>query len=303
MRICSIGECMIELSNIEKNIFKQSFAGDTANSAIYLSRLGATSSYISSVGKDDLSKKMLKYLKKEKVQTHNIYENKNRGLGLYVIKNNNKGERSFFYWRSNAAAKTLFENVDFKILFNQISKYDAIYFSGITLSIYDKKNTNRFYQVLKLLKNEGVKICFDFNVRLKNWENKKNAQDSIFKFSSISDIIFITKEDLKNLGLRNHKNIIKKNYGKKIVVFRLGNGELEIYNKSKLEKYKFYLNKKVKDTTGCGDAFNACFLFNYFKNKKIKESVRYAHQLGKAVTNYKGAIIPKENFNPKFYVG
>ena len=259
MRICSIGECMIELSNIEKNIFKQSFAGDTANSAIYLSRLGATSSYISSVGKDDLSKKMLKYLKKEKVQTHNIYENKNRGLGLYVIKNNNKGERSFFYWRSNAAAKTLFENVDFKILFNQISKYDAIYFSGITLSIYDKKNTNRFYQFLKLLKNEGVKICFDFNVRLKNWENKKNAQDSIFKFSSISDIIFITKEDLKNLGLRNHKNIIKKNYGKIIVVFRLGNGELEIYNKSKLLYNKYFIINK-----------NINYLEKIFKEFKIK---------------------------------
>mgnify|MGYP005676419907 CR=1 FL=1 len=48
MRICSIGECMIELSNIEHNIFRQNFAGDTANSAIYLSRLGAKSSYISS---------------------------------------------------------------------------------------------------------------------------------------------------------------------------------------------------------------------------------------------------------------
>ena len=66
MRICSIGECMIELSNIENNIFKQSFAGDTANSAIYLSRLGATSSYISSIGKDDLSKKLLIYLKRKK---------------------------------------------------------------------------------------------------------------------------------------------------------------------------------------------------------------------------------------------
>ena len=65
---------------------------------------------------------------------------------ICVIKNNNKGERSFFYWRSDSAAKTLFENINLKILFNQISKYDAIYFSGITLSIYDQKNTDRFYQ-------------------------------------------------------------------------------------------------------------------------------------------------------------
>ena len=106
MRICSIGECMIELSNIEHNIFRQNFAGDTANSAIYLSRLGAKSSYISSTGKDFLSKKMLKFLNDEKVKTHNIFMNINKTLGLYLIQNNKNGERNFFYWRSNSAAKT-----------------------------------------------------------------------------------------------------------------------------------------------------------------------------------------------------
>ena len=49
-----------------------------------------------------------------------IYENKNKSLGLYVIKNNNKGERSFFYWRSDSAAKTLFENINLKILFSKV---------------------------------------------------------------------------------------------------------------------------------------------------------------------------------------
>ena len=96
MRICSIGECMIELSNIEHNIFRQNFAGDTANSAIYLSRLGAKSSYISSTGKDFLSKKMLKFLNDEKVKTHNIFMNINKTLGLYLIQNNKNGERNFY---------------------------------------------------------------------------------------------------------------------------------------------------------------------------------------------------------------
>ena len=69
MRICSIGECMIEFSNTEKDIFKLGYAGDTANSAIYLSRLGANSSYITTLGEDYLSKKMINFLKKENVKT------------------------------------------------------------------------------------------------------------------------------------------------------------------------------------------------------------------------------------------
>ena len=124
---------MIELSNIDENTYKLSYAGDTANSAIYLSRLGAKSSYITSVGNDLLSKKMVNFLKKEKVNTDNIHYNKNKTIGLYVIKNNNKGERNFFYWRSDSAAKSLFGNINLNVLFNKVSKYEAIYFSGITL--------------------------------------------------------------------------------------------------------------------------------------------------------------------------
>ena len=302
MHICSIGECMIELSNVKDNFFKQSFAGDTANTAIYLSRLGAKSSYISSVGKDDLSIKMLNFLKKENVQTNNIFQNKNKTLGLYLIQNNEKGERKFSYWRSNSAAKTLFENVNSKKLFNQIFKHNAIYFSGITLSIYDQKSISKFYKILKLLKNNGTKICFDFNVRIKNWKSKKIAQQTMIKFSNIADIIFMTKEDINNLGLKNHKTIINRYYKNKIIVFRLGNGEINVFNKGNFEEYKFYLVNKVKDTTACGDAFNACFLYNYFNGCETKDCVKLAHRLGKNVANFKGAIIPKKNFNHKLYV-
>ncbi len=301
MRICSIGECMIEFSNTQRDIFKFGFAGDTANSAIYLSRLGAKSSFISSVGSDEFSKRMLTFLKNEKVQTHNIIKSKNKTIGLYVIKNKNNGERNFSYWRSNSAAKTLFENISIKLLYDQISKYDAIYFSGITLSIYNQKSISKFYKILKLLKKDGLQIFFDFNVRLNNWESKKIAQQTILKFSRISDIIFVTKDDLSNLDFKNYKNIIKKNFKDKITILRSGYGDVEVYNKSSYEKYKFNLNKKVKDTTGCGDAFNACFIFNYFTNKKIKKCLELAHRLGKKVANFKGAIIDKKHFNPRFY--
>lgn len=56
---------MIELSNISKSEYSMSYAGDTANTAIYLSRLGGHSSYITSVGNDNLSKNMISFLKKK----------------------------------------------------------------------------------------------------------------------------------------------------------------------------------------------------------------------------------------------
>ena len=111
MQICSIGECMVELSSYKDGKYNLSFAGDTANTAIYLSRLGAKTSFITALGKDSLSKKMINYFKNEKILTDSILINPNKTPGLYLIENDKKGEREFFYWRSDSAAKTLFDNI------------------------------------------------------------------------------------------------------------------------------------------------------------------------------------------------
>ena len=300
MRICSIGECMIELSPANQNSYILGYAGDTANAAIYLSRLGASASYITSTGNDILSKSMIKSLQKENINISNIHINKKKSLGLYLIDNKINGERNFFYWRKNSAAKTFFENIDVNILIKKIIKFDAIYFSGITLSIYNSKNINIFYKVLTLAKKNGVKLYFDFNIRLNNWKSKEIANKLVLKFSKISNIIFITKEDLKNWGIRSYTKFILSNYKKKIVIFRSGNGKVVIYNK-KFTYFSLSFEKKVKDTTGCGDAFNACFLYNYYKNNEIKKCLNFAHKLGKDVAKTKGAIIKKENFILKNY--
>ena len=301
MRICSIGECMIELSNETNNKFILGYAGDTANTAIYFSRLGANSAYITSVGSDKLSKEMISFLNRENVFTDDVYISKNDSLGLYIINNEKNGERKFFYWRKNSAAKKYFENIRLSILIKKICDYDAVYFSGITLSIYNSKNINIFYKFLTSLKKKGVKLYFDFNVRLKNWENTKKAIKQITRFSKISDIIFLTNEDLSHLLIKNYKKFIIDNFRDKLVILRCGNGNISIYNKSTFSNFNFAFKKTVKDTTGSGDAFNACFLFNYYKNVKIKDCVKMAHKLGKDVANVKGAIINKRNFKLRNY--
>ena len=42
---------------------------------------------------------MIGFLNKEKVLTNDIYFNKKRSLGLYLINNEKNGEKNFFYWR------------------------------------------------------------------------------------------------------------------------------------------------------------------------------------------------------------
>ena len=301
MRICSVGECMIEISHIIKNKYKFGYAGDTANTAIYLSRLGAHSAYITSVGNDKLSKKMISFLNNENVFTDNIYISKNRSLGLYLINNEKNGEKNFFYWRKNSAAKNFFENINLNSLIKRTSSFDAVYFTGITLSIYNYKNINLFYKFLKSLTKKGIMVYFDLNIRLKNWKNKKIALKQILKFLKISNIIFMTDEDLDDLGIKNYKKFIFDNFRNKLAIIRSGKGNISVYDKQQFSNFNFVFKKKVKDTTGCGDAFNACFLYYYFNNFNIKECLHFAHKLGKDVANVNGAIIEKENFKLRNY--
>ena len=63
--IAIIGECMLELRHRDKGrtdvpkAMSLSYGGDTLNSAVYLSRLGASVDYVTALGDDGMSDWML----------------------------------------------------------------------------------------------------------------------------------------------------------------------------------------------------------------------------------------------------
>mgnify|MGYP006215937471 CR=1 FL=1 len=107
-RIVSIGECMGELSETgTPGTLNMGFAGDTLNTAYYLRHsLGPDwqVDYVTAIGTDGLSQRMLDFLKAEDIATHHIAQLADKTIGLYYITLKD-GERSFTYWRSDSAAK------------------------------------------------------------------------------------------------------------------------------------------------------------------------------------------------------
>ena len=297
MRICSIGECMIELNSSKQNNYNLTFAGDTGNTAVYLSRLGAQTYYLTSIGKDKLSNRMEEFLKKEKISNKFIFKNPKKNIGLYLIENNKFGERNFYYWRSDSAAKYLFDKIKINSFVKLFNNINVVYFSGITLSIYNDRNLKKFYNFIKLLKKNNTTICIDINARLTNWKSREYAVKILKKFIKISNMLFFTEEDLKVLKIKSVNLFVKNNTNKRsLKVYRKGNGQVTVFCANKSKKFYLQLNKKVIDTTGCGDAFNASFIYNYFKKNSIKNSVLLSHKLAKKVAFNKGALIPKKLF-------
>ena len=293
INVCSIGEAMIEISNIKNSFYNQSFAGDTLNFCNYLDKKKLNAFFLSAIGKSEINQSLLDFVKSKKISTKYIKQINQFEVGLYLIKNKNNGEKQFFYWRDESAAKQYFNNIDFINLYKELKNFDYIYFSGITLSIIHISKLNNFIKLLKLLKSKKIKIVFDFNIRPTRW-NKKNLNnffDSVLKFV---DICFISGEDMsywknKN-GIKSYEQIVRK-YKIKHSIFRKNAKFTYVFLNKTRYVFKNKLLKTVVDTSGAGDGFNAAYLSNFIVNNDPVLALKAGSSLGSKIVMKKGAIV------------
>ncbi len=59
INVCSIGEAMIEISNIKNSLYNQSFAGDTLNFCNYLDKKKLNAFFLSAIGKSEINQSLL----------------------------------------------------------------------------------------------------------------------------------------------------------------------------------------------------------------------------------------------------
>ena len=293
INVCSIGEAMIEISNIKNSLYNQSFAGDTLNFCNYLDKKKLNAFFLSAIGKSEINQSLLDFVKSKKISTKYIKKINQFEVGLYLIKNKDNGEKQFFYWRDESAAKQYFNNIDFLNLYKELKNFDYIYFSGITLSIIHISKLNNFIKLLKLLKRKKIKIVFDFNIRPSRW-NKKNLNiflDSVLKFV---DICFLSGEDMKNWknknNIKSHEQIVRK-YKIKHSIFRKNAKFTYVFLNKTRYVFKNKLLKTVVDTSGAGDGFNAAYLSNFIVNNDPVLALKAGSSLGSKIVMKKGAIV------------
>ena len=293
INVCSIGEAMIEISNIKNSLYNQSFAGDTLNFCNYLDKKKLNAFFLSAIGKSEINQSLLNFVRSKKISTKYIKQINQFEIGLYLIKNKDNGEKQFFYWRDESAAKHYFNNIDFLNLYKELKNFDYIYFSGITLSIIHISKLNNFIKLLKLLKRKKIKIVFDFNIRPSRW-NKKNLNiflDSVLKFV---DICFLSGEDMnywKNKNnIKSYEQIVRK-YKLKHSIFRKNAKFTYVFLNKTRYVFKNKLLKTVVDTSGAGDGFNAAYLSNFIVNNDPVLALKAGSSLGSKIVMKKGAIV------------
>lgn len=298
--IAVIGECMIELS-IKNDSTTRSFGGDTLNTSVYLSRLLKNRSfdlqYVTALGTDPFSQNMIDAWQKENIKTDLVQRMANKMPGLYSIVTDATGERSFYYWRNDAAAKFWLKTDETQRICQEISKCDYVYLSGISIAILDAESILKLLVLLKVVKSNGGKVIFDNNYRPRLWSSVEQARSVYADILAYTDIAFLTLDDEDLLwGKLPYEDVIErtKQYGVTEIVIKRGSESCIV--DAKEGRFDIPANKiakdKVVDTTAAGDSFGAGYLAARLTGADPEKSAKQGHLVAGTVIQHRGAIIP-----------
>jgi 2-dehydro-3-deoxygluconokinase len=293
-KVACIGECMIELRQAPGGLYSRGFGGDTLNTAVYLSRLGVATDYITALGDDSLSEEMLQSWQAEGVGTARVARVPGKLPGLYMIETDAKGERRFFHWRESAAARMLMELPQTSAILNSLAAYHAVYFSAITLSIYNEKGRARLFAALGRARQEGTRVAFDTNFRARGWPDLDVARKVYAQATDAADVTLASTEDLQPLWPGEANEALLARIASPEVVLKLAEPmSIVRFHAATNEVRADPVKEAVVDTTAAGDSFAAAYIAARLSGADPSEAARAGHRLAGVVVCYPGAIIPR----------
>ncbi|MEP3048027.1 MAG: sugar kinase [Roseibium sp.] len=290
----SIGECMIEMAPTGEGTYSMGFAGDTLNTAWYARKCLPsewTVSYYTGVGRDEVSSQMVDFLETSGIETGSIRRIGDRTVGLYMIQLKD-GERSFAYWRSQAAARCLASDPD--DLKKAMSGAGLIYFSGITIAILSPEDRRHFFDALKDARSKGAKTAFDPNLRPRLWEDEDTMRAVVTEAAGCCDLVMPSFEDeLAHFGDETPEMSAKRylSAGAEMVVVKNGPEQVICATKDNQETFQPTPVDNIVDTTAAGDSFNAAFLSEYLVSGNWGASVDAGGRLAGKVIQNRGALV------------
>ncbi|MEO3991525.1 2-dehydro-3-deoxygluconokinase [Pseudocitrobacter cyperus] len=302
-KIAVIGECMIELSEKGADVTR-GFGGDTLNTSVYIARQVDAAAlhvdYVTALGTDTFSQQMLDAWTAENVGTGLIQRMNNRMPGLYYIETDETGERTFYYWRNEAAAKFWLESEEAATICEELATFDYLYLSGISLAILSPTSREKLLSLLRECRANGGKVIFDNNYRPRLWASKEETQQVYQQMLECTDIAFLTLDDEDALwGEKPVEEVIARTHaaGVQEVVVKRGADSclVAIVGQPLLDVPAVKLPKeKVVDTTAAGDSFSAGYLAVRLTGGDAEAAAKRGHQTASTVIQYRGAIIPRE---------
>lgn len=300
VRAAFIGECMIELRHESPDLLRLGFAGDVFNAAAYLARSAPGAAvaveFVTITGDDPYSALM-----RESWRAHGVGDTLARTLphgrpGLYLIRLDGNGERAFYHYRQESAARGLFGEDQPESVDGAIAACDLVYLSAITLSIMGVPARQRLLRVLAAARARGALVVFDTNYRSSGWASPARAAAAINEMLALTDIALPTLADEQAVfGDADQLACVSRlrAAGVREIVVKLGAaGCLVADPDGPALLVPAVPGVSVVDTTAAGDAFNGGYLAARLRGDGPVTAARAGNALAAEVVGAPGALLP-----------
>jgi 2-dehydro-3-deoxygluconokinase len=288
--IC-FGEPLYEFAHVERGgevLYLPGFGGDTSNCAIAAARQGASTGYLSAIGKDTFGEALLELWRREGVDTSGVSLHREAPTGLYFI-TYDKGEHRFSFRRRGSAA-SLIGPADIDAGLIQSAK--ILHLSGISQAISESACDAAFL-AMEVARAGGVRVAYDSNLRLSLWPVRR-ARAVMHAAMAMCDIALPSLDDARVLTGLEEPSAIADFYlglGAKIVALKLGRAGALIATPDAGERIPAFAVEQV-DATGAGDTFGGAFLARLLAGDSPVDAARYANVAAALSTLGHGAVAP-----------
>jgi len=301
VRICVIGEGMLELSRASNSAgedWRLGYGGDTLNTAIHLARYGHSVAFLTALGGDPFSVDLRRDWAAEGLDTSLILTDPAHTAGLYAIRTDDAGERSFAYWRSDSAARRMFALPGIDAALAEAEWADLLLFSLITLAVLPPEARARLFQVCGAVRARGGRIAFDGNYRPQLWASRTETIAARDAAIACSDIGLPTLDDERLLSGEDTADAVAslwQGLGCGEVVVKLGAEGCRCPDGSVIAPPRVL---QPRDTSGAGDAFNAGYCNARLRGVAPNQAVLAGHRLAGWVVARAGAIPARDDNAP-----
>lgn len=289
MRIVLIGEAMLELSQRGEH-WHLAAGGDTLNTALHLARDGHDVGYLTALGCDPLSDTLIDRWQGEGLDGSLVLRHPERTTGLYAIRTDDRGERSFVYWRDTSAARAMFALPDSAQALDHAAQADMIVFSLITLAILPTEGRAALYALARSVRQRGGQVAFDGNYRPRLWSDPADAHAERDRAIALASIGLPTLDDETLLSGATDADEVAaywQSQGCSETVVKLGERGCRLPDGTIVTPPQVL---QPVDTSGAGDAFNAGYLGARLKGDTPAEAAMAGHALAGWTVMRPGAI-------------
>ncbi|OYX23712.1 MAG: carbohydrate kinase [Flavobacteriales bacterium 32-35-8] len=260
----------------------QKIGGAPLNVALRLHAFGNEVSVISSIGNDELGKKLLEYIADNGLNTDIIQISTSFKTGKVQVTLNNKGSASYDINFPSAWDYILLNDASIDI----VKKSDAFVFGSLATRNEVSKNT-----LFELLNHAQYKI-FDLNLRPPHY-----TKEILIDLMTKADFIKFNDDELyeasaylgsKYRSLEQNIHFISQKTNTKHVCVTKGNhGAVLLYNDTFYYNSGYFIN--VVDTVGAGDSFLASLISQLLNHINPQEAIDFACAVGAMVAQSEGA--------------